>query len=176
MKTVDQLSVNRRQPVCQSRNGLTLLELVAVVLLLGLIASVSAIGFGSSLKAAQSQQSLETWLFYDQQCRTLADRSNQLVVLTYNPKQKSISRSIAANRPEQQTLANDVELIEIANLRSASADPPVQRNQVRYFPTGQSEPYLVRQTDTETRLVLGATGQHSMVKYPEAIREFFADD
>lgn len=158
------------------RTGLTLLELVAVVLLLGLVASVSAIGFGGSLMEAQRQQALETWLFYDQQCRTLADRSNQTVVLNYDAQQKTISRTVGKSKDSPDTLATGIELLEILNFDSASASNNTNRNQVQYFPNGQSETHLVRVTISKVWLVLGPSGQHSPVEDSDQLRRLFAHE
>lgn len=154
------------------RAGLTLLELVAVVLLLGLVASVSAIGFAGSLKEAQKQQALETWLFYDQQCRTLADRSNQTVVLNYDAQQKTIARTIGTSKDSPDTLATGIELLEILNFDSANDN--TGRNQVQYFPNGQSETHLVRVAESKLWLVLGPSGQHSPAEDSDQLRRLFA--
>ncbi len=136
------------------RHGVTLLELVAVVVIIGIIASVSAVGFRRSMKNAQRRLAVETMLLCDGQCRTLADRSNRIVVLEYDAKARQLKRRSTGSRGRGIVLANDIDLPGVWSDRSG-ADP----DSIRFFGNGQSDTYGVIDHNGQCHLVLGATGQ-----------------
>ena len=57
------LCCGRRSSGAELRRGVTLLELIAVVVIIGLVASVTAVGFGKSVVNAKRRQAIETFLF-----------------------------------------------------------------------------------------------------------------
>jgi len=156
MKSCGDRSVNRfRYGIGHPRHGVTLLELVAVVVIIGIIASVSAVGFRKSMSNARHRLAIETVLLCDAQCRTQADRSNQTVVLEYDAEARQIRRQSMGSRGRGIVIANDVDLPEIWSDRSG-AEP----DSIRFFGNGQSDTYGVIDHDGQCHLILGATGQH----------------
>jgi len=135
------------------RRGVTLLELVAVVLIIGIVASVSAVGFRRSLGNARKRQAVEAFLFFDQQCRTLADRSNREVRLRYHADDQTLQRDSSGSL-RSTMLATDVNL---SKLWVAGTEDDVST--VRFFAGGSSDTYALIDGNDRCVLVLGATGQ-----------------
>lgn len=168
--------LDNRHGLQLGRRGVTLLELIAVVVIIGLIASVTAVGFGKSVVNAKRRQSVETFHFVDQQCRTLADRSNQLVTLQYDINRKQLSRRVGTD-DEWLSLAVDVEIPEVWVANSAEGNGGIRARderdaqtrisnslgasqiQIMFYNNGSSDTYAIVAHDTSCDLVVGTTGQ-----------------
>lgn len=154
----------RHCPPKRLGRGVTLLELVAVVVITGLLASTSLIGFQRSLTNAKNRQAVDQFLFYDNQCRTLADRTNQTVTLQYNSQTGQLFRT---------QLGKTTALVGGLNLPDIWAPQSLtEANTIHYFSNGTSGTYGLTTHDKQLMLVTGATGQVTRFDSLSAARKF----
>ncbi len=159
------LCCGRRSSGAELRRGVTLLELIAVVVIIGLVASVTAVGFGKSVVNAKRRQAIETFLFVDQQCRVLADRSNQAVTLQYDSRKQQLQRKLS--EPGKWTLlATDVEIPDL--WVAGAAD---DSNRILYHSTGHADTFAIVDHEGACHLIVGATGQVAVVSSLSSAKE-----
>lgn len=159
----------RRTLPFPARRGFTLLELLAVIVLAGLLAGLGAVGFRRSLVAAGRQQNAATLLLHAEQCRTLADRFGQTVTLSLHADTFELYRSVADQSEE-------VFLQERVHPAQIYVGPTLQSSHaVRFFSNGCSETYAVTEVEGgKCHVVIGISGQRIEFPQLEAARRFLA--
>ncbi|MCA9066019.1 MAG: type II secretion system protein, partial [Planctomycetaceae bacterium] len=117
------------------RSGFTLLELVAVIVLVGLIATVSGFGFHVTLQKATARQSVELWLATDQNCRRAADSENRQIRLRHLEGSVQRSKAVGGSRA-WVTLP-----VHLADVRVEGAHGQ-NLTEIIYYSNGTTQDYL----------------------------------
>lgn len=163
-------SVERQAVVPRRTIGFTLLELVAVLVIVALMASVAVVSFRGSVQAARVEDGIAEFLHADRQLREHAKRTGKplhLLINTSVPARLSIvdARSQSSVIPSK-TLARGLRITEIriggaAGFRGTEAGNVIS---IPCSPNGHTPSYAVRiQTDDEV-----AHGSDVAVAAPKA--------
>ena len=105
------------------RNGFTLLEMVVVVVLSALLASVALMSLRSPHAAAEQCREIDAFIAFEHTCRTLARRSGQLHELQFDLPDNVIECvDMDGSLAKTLTVRSRVLLAEVLVLDETAAD------------------------------------------------------
>ncbi len=154
-----------------ARLGFTLFELLLVISILAMVATIIGVGFRATMVRAREKYSLETWLMADHQVRTLADRTRREYLLRLDRRSGAIQRE--ATSGGDATSSSRVDKKFVLKTNDADADTFSSSDFVVFYPDGHSENYLIY--SGRFVLVIGATGQTVEVANEDEAKAFLAE-
>ena len=161
----------RRTSGCAARRGFTLFELLLVISILAMVATISGVGFRATMVRAREKYSLETWLMADHQVRTLANRTRQEYLLRLDRRSGAIQREATAGGDAASSSRVDRNFVLKTN--DVDAETFSSSDFVVFYPDGHSENYLIY--SGRFVLVIGATGQTLEVANEDEAKAILAE-
>ena len=155
-----------------NRAAFTLFELLLVVAVLALVATVTGVGFRATLVRTQERLAIDTWLLADHQARTLAYRTRKGFELRLDRKSGAIIReSPTRGTPTSLGHVNTTLQLKILNPESVAFS---SCESISFTASGQSDNYLI--SSGRVVLVIGATGQVVDVKNETDAKTVLSED
>lgn len=148
----------------QTRAGLTLLEMLGVLMLLAIASTTVALSMLTLSARAREQQQLEQVRYHHEQARRLAITRAASVLLEYDAEAHVLTRRMADDAAETKTVMS--QLADFHWVVAGSNGTPASI-QIRYSPTGQHQTWSCGSADT-TCVFHGACGQVLQFDDPEA--------
>lgn len=164
------------RPPCQ-RGAFTLIEIIAVVILLGLLATLAAWSFSGPLRRAQFDQALEQVRYLNATSRALARDTGQLVTMTFDLDRGEVSRSQGRRGGAAVYRASLAPGARIDRVRTATDDRTSGTAEVAVSPLGLSPSYAVRLAGPNWRrwvFVSGLGGDARVIRDDSEIAAIFA--
>jgi prepilin-type N-terminal cleavage/methylation domain-containing protein len=164
-----------RPPILVSqRRAFTLIELIVVVALAAIMATIVPVSLAGNLRAARAQDAAQTIATSDRLAREYARRFDRPVRLVFDLSQSTLTRA-AADAPDS-TLHLPSGL-HIARLVTATTDTTSGQVTIPCSPAGQTPSYALLLTDgrggQHWTITAGLTGQTSTASDENEVHEIF---
>ncbi len=127
------------------RFGMTLIELMIVVTIIGLLAGVASLRLSGLTGRARFQQATEQLRFIDAGIRSAAVRSANSCQVEFD-LERSLIRRTCGNQSRSWADVRLPDQVRITRVRSATRDVATGRMMVHYSLTGTSDSYAVELT------------------------------
>jgi Tfp pilus assembly protein FimT len=148
-------------------SGFTIVELMAVVFLMALLAGGAALTFVRPLRAARWNEAIMEVQSTDQNARTFARRFNRSVAIVIDPYENSIARREGDVTTTTQPLPRGIRIDEV--LAVDRTDTSNRRVNIAISPMGASLTYAVHlrgpgQDEDQWLVFAGLSGQFTVTK------------
>lgn len=161
----------------KTSRAFTLIELLAVIVLLGIISTAAALTFRSSLQSASSTEAVAQFKYLDSTSRQRAQRFNQPVELIFDTSNGTISRREGSKRNDESFTASlprgfSIDAINVAGNSIFNGEASITCS-----PTGLTPSYaihLIGPNFDQWLLFAGLSGQVTLVKDEETIQDILA--
>ena len=152
-----------REPTNHGRAAFTLVEVVAVVVVMAILAGAMIVSLGDRMSRVRMSGLLDRLESLDRQSRTLAWQQKVPMLLAFDRDQHHVERSSLDNRPTNRRRIHLPKGFGIASVRvstNASLANPIR---LTISPQGQSPTYAIEvssgKKDSEWLVFGGVTGQ-----------------
>ena len=160
------------------RSAFTLIELLAVIVLLGIISTAAALTFRSSLQSASSNDAMNQLKYLDSTARQRAQRFNQPADLIFDVSNGTISRRDGSKRNEESFTAALPRGFSIDQINIAGNSIFNGEASVPCSPAGLTPSYavhLIGPNVDQWLLFAGLSGQMSIFKDEQAVLDILAN-
>ena len=159
------------------RRAFTLIELLAVIVLLGIISTAAALTFRSSLQAANSTEAINQARYLDSTARQRAQRFNQPVELIFDVTNGTISRREGSKRNDESFTASLPRGFSIDQINIAGNSIFNGAATINCSSTGLTPSYavhLIGPNFDQWLLFAGLSGQITFIRDEETIQDILA--
>jgi prepilin-type N-terminal cleavage/methylation domain-containing protein len=161
----------------KTRPAFTLIELVAVIVLLGIISTAAALTFRSSLQSATSTDAIGQIKYLDSTARQRARRFNQPVEVVFDVTSSTLSRREGSKRNDESFTAAlprgfSIDQINIAGHSTFNGDASITCS-----PAGLTPSYaihLIGPNFDQWLLFAGLSGQMTLINHEETVLDILA--
>ena len=159
-------------------SAFTLIELLAVIVLLGIISTAAALTFRSSIQSASSTDAINQLKYLDSTARQRAQRFNQPVELIFDLTNATISRREGSKRNDESFTASlprgfSIDQINIAGNSIFNGEARVQCSPTALTPSYAV--HLIGPNFDQWLLFAGLSGQMTLIKDEATIQDILAD-
>lgn len=162
----------------KTRFAFTLIELLAVIVLLGIISTAAALTFRSSIQSASSTDAVAQIKYLDSTARQRAQRFNQPVELIFDLTNSTLSRREGSKRNDESFTAALPRGFAIDQINIAGNSIFNGEASVRCSTTGLTPSYaihLIGPNFDQWLLFAGLSGQMTLINDEETIQDILAD-
>jgi type II secretion system protein H len=166
-------------PIARRRGAFTLIELIVVVALAAIMATLVTVSLAGNLRAARVQDAAQSIATSDRLAREYARHFDRPVRLVFDLSQSTLTREAAAegNDSSQNSTLHLPSGLRIARLVTATTDTSSGRVTIPCSVAGQTPSYALLLTsgrgEKHWTITAGLTGQTSSVSDENEVRDIF---
>ena len=161
----------------KTRPAFTLIELIAVIVLLGIISTAAALTFRSSLQSASSSDAIGQLKYLDSSARQRARRFNQPVTLILDLTNSTLSRREGSKRNDESFTAALPRGFSIDQINIAGQSTFNGAASIACSPAGLTPSYaihLIGPNFDQWLLFAGLSGQMTLINNEETVQDILA--
>jgi prepilin-type N-terminal cleavage/methylation domain-containing protein len=164
-------------PRPSSSRAFTLIELLAVIFLLGIISTAAAHTFRSSLQSASTTDAIEQIKYLDSTARHRAQRFNQPVEIIFDLTNSTLSRREASKRNDESFTTSLPSGFSIDQINIAGHSTFNGEASLNCSPTGLTPSYaihLIGPNFDQWLLFAGLSGQMTLIQDEATVQDILA--